>query len=141
MQLTTKSEYALLALIELAERSHGVPVSLKRIAQERSLPEPFLEQVFTALKGAGIVRAVRGARGGYLLTRPPDELTALDVVEAVEGPVRPTTCDAPACPSSGVCPAVPVWDRVTAAMREALASFTLSELVAHDCAHRVHTKG
>lgn len=141
MQLTTKSEYALLALIELAERSDGAPVSLKRIARERALPEPFLEQVFTALKGAGIVRAVRGARGGYLLTRSPDELTALDVVEAVEGPVRPTTCDAPACPTSGRCPAVPVWDRVTAAMRDALASFTISALVEHDLAHRAHAKG
>lgn len=141
MQLTTKSEYALLALIELAERSGGTPVSLKRIAAERKLPEPFLEQVFTALKGAGIVRAVRGARGGYLLARSPDDLTALDVVEAVEGPVRPTTCDAPVCPSSGMCPAVPVWDRVTAAMREALASFTLSRLVEHDRAQRTTGEG
>lgn len=136
MQITTKSEYALLALIELAEREDGQPVSLRQIAERRGLPEPFLEQVFTALKRAGLVRAVRGARGGFLLARPPAQVTALDVVEAVEGPVRPTTCDAPVCPASGECPAVPVWDRVTLAMREALAAFTLADLVDHDLAHR-----
>ncbi|GAV31870.1 predicted transcriptional regulator [Coriobacteriaceae bacterium EMTCatB1] len=136
MQITTKSEYALLALIELAESSDGAPVSLRRIAEVRGLPEPFLEQVFAALKRADIVRAVRGRRGGFQLARPAEQVTALDVVEAVEGPVRPTTCDAPVCPASGECPAVPVWDRVTKAMHDALASFTLAELVAHDHTHR-----
>jgi Rrf2 family protein len=137
VQITTKSEYALLALIELAESGDGRPVSLRRIAESRGLPEPFLEQVFTALKRDGIVQAVRGARGGFLLARPAEHVTALDIVEAVEGPVRPTTCDAPVCPVSGECPAMPVWDRVTAAMRDALASFTLAELADHD----MHRKG
>lgn len=136
MQITTKSEYALLALIELAGRGDGRPVSLRKIAEARNLPEAFLEQVFTALKRDGIVRSVRGARGGFLFARPPEEVTALDVVQAVEGPVSPTTCDAPACPASVGCPAVPVWDRVTAAMRDALASFTIASLAEHDGMHR-----
>jgi Rrf2 family protein len=126
MQLTAKSEYALLALIELAGRESTSPLSVRELAASRDLPVPYLEQLFSTLRRAGIVRSVRGAHGGYVLTRGAAEITVLEIVEALEGPIAPTACDGANCPSADCCGAVTVWSSVTDAMRDVLASFTLA---------------
>lgn len=131
MRLTTKSEYGLLAAIELASVFGGGPVSAREIAQRRDIPPRFLEQLFVALRRAGIVSAVRGAHGGFQLTRDPSEVTVLEVVEALEGPLESSVCDAAraaGCTRSGVCAAAPLWSRATSALREVFESTTLSEL-------------
>lgn len=141
MRLTVKSEYAVLALIDLA-RSGGdtpaaAPVSAREIAERQSIPSRFLEQVFASLRRAGIVDAVRGARGGFVLSRPAAAVTVLEVVEAVEGPLRPTVCESlrgDACVRTGICAAGGVWDRASRALKDVLGSATLADLASEQAA-------
>jgi len=129
MRLTAKSEYGLLALIDLAAARDNGPVSVRDLAARRDIPQAFLEQLLATLRRAGLVTAVRGARGGFTLMREPSEITALDVVEALEGPLSPTVCDADGmCGRGGMCAAEPVWNRVSASVREVLAGFDLATL-------------
>ena len=131
MRLTAKSEYGLLATIDLACHYGGGPVSAREIAERRSIPPRFLEQLFVSLRRAGLVAAVRGARGGFVLSRDPGEVTVLDVVEALEGPLASSLCDAErgeGCGMSASCAAAPVWVRATSALREVFAGTTLASL-------------
>ncbi len=132
MRLTAKSEYGLLATIDLACSYGEGPVSAREIAERRQIPPRFLEQLFVALRRGGIVSAVRGARGGFVLTREPDQITVLQVVEALEGPLETSVCDSEraggGCTRSGACAAAPVWSRATSALRDVFDSTSLAEL-------------
>jgi Rrf2 family protein len=131
MRLTAKSEYGLLAMIELACRWGDGPVSAREVAQRRAIPARFLEQLFVSLRRAELVAAVRGARGGFVLSRDPGQITTLEVVEALEGPLTASVCDSERgleCGNVGSCAAAPVWARATSALREVFASTTLAEL-------------
>jgi Rrf2 family protein len=131
MRLTAKSEYGLLATIDLACTYGTGPVSAREIAERRGIPPRFLEQLFVSLRRAGLVVAVRGARGGFELTRRPSDVSVLDVVEALEGPLQSSVCDQEresGCVKSGSCAAAPVWARATDALREVFASTTLASL-------------
>lgn len=85
MKITARAEYASLAILELALRFNSGQVQAKEIADRQQIPLKFLEQILIQLRNAGLVRSIRGASGGYLLARPPDEISLKDVVEAVEG--------------------------------------------------------
>lgn len=131
MRFSAKSEYALLALIDLAQRGSDALVSVREIAESQCIPARFLEQVFASLRRAGIVSAVRGAKGGYGLGRTADLITVLEIVEAVEGPLRPTLCDGTrdaTCPRGMSCAAGDVWERASDALREVFHSATLAEV-------------
>lgn len=131
MRLTAKSEYGLLAAIDLACTFGSGPVSAREVAERRNIPPRFLEQLFVALRRAGLVSAVRGARGGFALTREPHMITVLDVVEALEGPLTASVCDSErgvTCAQAGACAAAPVWARATAALRDVFATTTIAEL-------------
>lgn len=131
VRLTAKSEYGLLAMIELACRYGEGPASAREIAERRGIPARFLEQLFVALRRAELVTAVRGARGGFVLARDPRHVTTLDVVEALEGPLTASVCDTDRgleCGHAGACAAAPVWARATAALRDVFAATTLAEL-------------
>lgn len=131
MRLTAKSEYGLLAMIDLACRVDVGPVSAREISDRQGIPAKYLEQLFVGLRKAGLVGAVRGARGGFALERPASDITVLDVVEALEGSLRPTVCDggrAALCGRGDSCAASNVWDRATQAVREVLGSTTLESL-------------
>jgi Rrf2 family protein len=95
MNISAKSRYAVRALVELAERAEvdpARPVRLTDIAGGREIPLQFLEQLFSSLRRAGVLRSRRGASGGYFFARPPEDVTVLDVVEALDGLVTPATC-------------------------------------------------
>jgi Rrf2 family cysteine metabolism transcriptional repressor len=125
MRLTARSEYGLLALIDLACRCGHGPVSAREVAQRQRIPGKFLEQLFASLRKAGLVTAVRGAHGGFELSRPADDITVLNVVEALEGPLRPTLCGGEvACERGGACAAADVWGRATMALRDVFGSTT-----------------
>jgi Rrf2 family protein len=131
MRLTAKSEYGLLAMIELASRYGQGPASAREIAERRGIPARFLEQLFVALRRADLVSAVRGAHGGFVLTREPSQITVLQVVEALEGALTASVCDSERgleCGQAGACAAAPVWARATDALREVFASVDLAEL-------------
>lgn len=131
MRLTAKSEYGVLATIDLACHYGAGPVSAREIAERRGIPPRFLEQLFVLLRRAEIVTAVRGAHGGFALTRDPSQITILDVVEALEGPLQSSVCDQErdsGCHKSASCAAAPVWAQATSALRDVFAGTTLSAL-------------
>lgn len=129
MRLTAKSEYGLLALIDLACQGGAVPVSAREIAERQCIPTKYLEQLFVALRKAGLVTATRGAKGGFVLGRDAADITVLDIVEALEGPVAPTVCNVTApCARSPVCAAATVWNEATSALRAVFESTSLAQL-------------
>jgi Rrf2 family protein len=87
LSITTKSPYALSALVELHLHGDGAPVPLAELARRRDIPVQFLEQLFATLRRAGVLRSQRGVKGGYTLARPADQVTVLEVVELLDGPL------------------------------------------------------
>jgi Rrf2 family transcriptional regulator, cysteine metabolism repressor len=131
VRLTAKSEYGVLASIDLACNYGEGPVSAREIAERRGIPPRFLEQLFVSLRRAGIVSAVRGAHGGFVLTRQPSAISVLEVVEALEGPLTASVCDSErstGCAKSSCCAAAPLWARATTALRDVFAETTLATL-------------
>lgn len=92
MKLSAKTEYACLALLEMAQGYDcGEPLQIKRIADEQGIPSRFLVQILLQLKGASLVVSTRGAAGGYRLARPPREISIAEVIDVIEGDSRPET--------------------------------------------------
>jgi Rrf2 family protein len=128
VRLSARSEYGLLALIDLASAEGGRPLATRELAEGRGIPSAFLEQLLADLRRAGLVRATRGARGGFTLARSAEEITALDIVEALEGSIAPSVCAPDACGREAGCAAASVWGNVSESVRSALSEFTLSRL-------------
>ncbi len=87
ISITTKSPYALSALVELHRHGDSGPVPIAELARRREIPLQFLEQLFATLRRAGILRSQRGVKGGYLFARPSTEVTVLEIVELLDGPL------------------------------------------------------
>lgn len=130
MWVSTKAQYGMRALVEVA-LGGDEPTSLKTVAERQLLSQQYLEQIFAVLRRAGIVESVRGARGGYRVARPLDEIDSLEVVELLEGSVAPVSCivDAANCARVGRCSTEGLWRRVDAAVRQVLRSTSLADLV------------
>ena len=100
---------------------------MRDIAERTGLPQPYLEQILLALKGAGLVRSKRGVGGGYVLARPPDEITVAEILAAVDGPLTTLMGEHDHC--EGHCVLQEVWVGVSEEMGKILAGYTLAELV------------
>ncbi len=131
MWISTKAQYGMRALVEIA-LSGNEPVSLKTVAERQLISQPYLEQIVAVLRRAGYVEALRGAHGGYRVTRALDKIDALEIVELLEGSLAPVTCidDEETCERTGNCSTEGLWRRVDTAVREVLRSTTLADLVA-----------
>ncbi|MDP1793483.1 MAG: Rrf2 family transcriptional regulator [Acidimicrobiales bacterium] len=133
MKVSTRGDYASRALLSLALRENAGPTSVRDIAERTGLPQPYLEQILLALKGAGLVRSKRGVGGGYVLARTPAEITLGEIVAAVDGPIVAGDFGEPhtngACDHEGQCVLLGVWSDVGKHMRHLLDSFTLEQMV------------
>ncbi|HEV2811272.1 MAG TPA: Rrf2 family transcriptional regulator [Acidimicrobiales bacterium] len=136
MKVSTRGDYAARALLSLAlHQAQGrAPTSVRDIAERTGLPQPYLEQILLALKGAGLVRSKRGVGGGYVLARAPAEITLGEIVSAVDGPIVAGDFGRPhedgACDHEGQCVLLSMWADVGDHMRRHLDSFTLQDCVA-----------
>ena len=133
MRVTAKADYAVRAGAELAAAEDG-PVKGERLAEAQDIPLQFLEHILLELKHAGIVRARRGAKGGYWLARPADEVTIADIVRAVEGPIAHVQSAPPeSIEYRGNAEHLQaVWIAVRASLRTVLEEVTLADLVSGD---------
>jgi Rrf2 family protein len=131
MRVSAKADYAVRAAAELAAADEG-PVKGERLAEAQEIPLQFLEHILLELKHHGIVRARRGAKGGYWLARPAEEVTIADVVRAVEGPIADVQSTPPeAIEYRGNSEHLrEVWIAVRASLRSVLEEVTLANLVA-----------
>jgi len=113
MKISTKGRYALRLMLDVALHSHGAAVPLRDVAQRQEISDKYLEQIVTQLSRAGLVRSVRGAGGGYLLTREPEEYTVGEILRVLEGNLAPVSCvdqdDTCRCNRADRCVTVEVW--------------------------------
>ncbi|MHC4479531.1 MAG: RrF2 family transcriptional regulator [Planctomycetota bacterium] len=131
MKLSTRVRYGCRAMVDLALHQDGGPVALEVVAQDQQIPERYLAKIIQDLRRRGLIRSVRGAYGGYLLSRPASEISLLDVWEALEGPFVPVEClDNPnTCEMVGECVTREVWNKVREAIVDVLESENLAGLV------------
>lgn len=129
VELSCKSEYALLALLELSVHyASGEPLQIRQIAAQQNIPDRYLEQLLATLRRAGLVRSQRGARGGYLLTREPWKITLYEVVSCIEG--FDAQIDATKTPETTEGVVInDVWQEVRQAAESVLQKYTLQDLV------------
>jgi len=127
VKVSTRGDYAARALLSMALHGYDRPTSVKEIAERTGLPQPYLEQILLAVKGAGLARSKRGVGGGYVLARPPEEITLADIVAAADGPI--TTSFDSHDHREGHCALQDVWVKVSESMRAFLEGFTLADLV------------
>ncbi|NQY57138.1 MAG: Rrf2 family transcriptional regulator [Ilumatobacteraceae bacterium] len=135
MRISTRGDYACRALLSLAlHADEGGPTSVRDIADRTALPQPYLEQILLALKGAGLVRSKRGVGGGYVLARLPAEIKLSEIVSAVDGPITLGDFGQPhqdgACDHEGQCVLLQIWDLAGEHMRTYLDSYTLDQIAA-----------
>jgi Rrf2 family protein len=131
IRLTKAGEYGLRAVRYLVENGDEVRVSIGDISNEKNIPEPFLRKLFKPLVQQGIINSTRGVAGGVRLARKPEEITVLEVVEALEGPLALNECllDDAACEFLAECGMHDVWDEAQAAMAKVLRAKNLTHLV------------
>jgi Rrf2 family cysteine metabolism transcriptional repressor len=139
MMFSTKSEYGVRVMVELARQSGEEPIPLAEIAERGGLPLAYLEHLVARLRKAGLVDSRRGSRGGYLLARSPTEITMAEVVEALEGSIAPIECITEGADGSitcsretdpaHVCPTKLLWTRVRFSIVRTLQDTTLADLV------------
>lgn len=133
VRVSTKGDYACRALLSLALHSDEPgPTSVADIARRTGLPQPYLEQILLALKGAGLVRSKRGVGGGYVLARPTSEIRLSEIISAVDGPISLGDFGEPhqdgACNHEGQCVLLAIWKESGDLMRRHMEGFTLAEV-------------
>jgi Rrf2 family iron-sulfur cluster assembly transcriptional regulator len=141
MRLTSKARYAVMAMVDIGDEETGIPVSLSAISERQELPLPYLEQLFVKLRKNSLVKSVRGSSGGYVLGRSADQIRILDIIVAVNGPLKATRCDqksALGCQAAGRrCSVHDLWDELEAVVQRFLSQVTLADV----CAKRVSGLG
>lgn len=133
MQVSQKTQYALRAMFELAKCQGRGPVRISDIAQRQAIPPRFLEGILNQLRQAGLLRSIRGARGGYEMALDPSEVTVGDMMRVIEGPIVPTDClnqETPGeCPLYGSCAFLPMWRRAADALATIYNGTTFADLL------------
>ncbi len=131
MKISTKIRYGTRAMLELASHYGEGPIELKEIAKKENISLKYLEQVIIPLRSAGLVKSVRGSKGGYSLAKSPPEICLNDLVEILEGPVDLIEClrDPKACQRSSFCVTRDIWKEVSEAINRIFHSVTLEEMV------------
>jgi len=135
MKVSTKGDYGIRALIELAHHfGETRPTQSGEIAARQSIPESYLEQLLTTLRRAGFIRSVRGPQGGHALIRDPSELRVSEVIAALEGSILPIDCldEASPCSKGGGCAQRDMWQDVRSAILGVLENTTIGDLAERD---------
>jgi Rrf2 family protein len=130
LRISRKIDYGVRAMIYLVSIPRDAVVPFREIARQMDIPEDFLAKILKTLVDQGLVHSMRGPHGGYSLARPPDGITALDIIESVEGPVALNVCldDDDSCNHSGSCTMAPVWRLAQEKMLDVLRQTKLSDL-------------
>jgi len=132
MKLSTRGRYGVRAMLELALNNGKGPVPLRDLALRQEISAKYLEQLLIPLKGAGLVKSVRGARGGYQLAMEPAKISLYDIVRSLEGPLAPVECvqDATYCERVGGCTVHLVWGEMGRLLVDFLSHMSLADMVA-----------
>ena len=135
MKLSARERTGLRAMVEFARRHGEGPTALSEVARIQELPLPYLEQVVASLRRAGLLRSVRGAHGGYMLSNAPSSISVGDVFRAVEGCLMPLDCmraDGSTCAREPTCATRSVWEAVADRLRETFDNTSLADVLLGD---------
>jgi len=134
MQITRQADYAVRAVFYLASLGAGQKAATRKIAEVQHIPPSFLAKIISQLSVAGLLYTSRGARGGVSLAKPPEEITLLEVVEAIDGPIQLNECvvDDSACSFSEDCPMRPIWLEAQKDLVERLSKARFSQFIKQD---------
>ncbi len=133
MRLSTKSRYGVRALFDIAYHSEGLPTQIKEISHRQGITPRYLEQIFQKLKRAGIVKSIRGPKGGYYLSRKPEEIPLSEIIRAMEESIEPVFCAKPPkgrkkCRRESKCVAQLVWKEVGQRLNDYLNAVSLAQM-------------
>jgi len=130
MKLSTKGRYGTRAMLDLAIHYGEGPILLKDIAKRQQISERYLEQLVLSLKAGGLLKSVRGAKGGFILAKAPSEIKLIDIVQTLEGTICPVACvdDPNSCSRVDQCVTRDIWGELGQAITQVLDSKTLSDL-------------
>ncbi len=131
MRISTKGRYAVRLMLDLAVNSTGAPIRLKDVAKRQEISDKYLEQIIAVLNKAGFVRSIRGAMGGYVLTRSPEEYTVGEILRLTEGSLSPVECtdDPGLCVREAGCATAILWKKLADAVNEVVDHVTLEDLI------------
>ena len=131
MRLSTKGRYGTRAMLDLALNPNEGPVLLREIAKRQEVSEKYLEHSISALRKAGLVRSIRGARGGYVLAKSPSQIRLSEIMEVLEGSMAPVECvdDPQVCQRAQLCVTRDIWAEMKEAIDNILESITLQDMV------------
>lgn len=131
MKLSTKGRYGVKAMVDLAINYGNEPVSIKSISERQHISEYYLEQLFAPLRKAKLIKSIRGAQGGYILNKSPEDITVLDIMEVLEGPIEISDCveEENSCSNIGCCATRILWVRIKESLDEIMQSTTLKDMV------------
>ena len=121
-------------LVDLAQHRDCGFIALKDVAERQNVSKKYLEQIIPMLNKASVLRTERGAQGGYMLARTPDQYTIREILELTEGSLSPVSCvdeGAPACARSADCPTLPIWQGLSKVVRDYLDGITLQDILDH----------
>lgn len=129
MKLSTKGRYGVKAMVDLAIHYGDSPVSIKTISKRQNISEYYLEQLFSPLRKAGLIKSIRGAQGGYVLNKTPDEIKVSDVMYVLEGPIEIAECiDGVECNNVDCCATRLLWEKIKNSIDEVMESITLQDI-------------
>ena len=130
MKLSTKGRYGVKAMVDLAINYGGSPVSIKSISQRQNISEYYLEQLFSSLRKAKLIKSIRGAQGGYILNRQQEDITVSDIIEVLEGPIEISDClDGVTCNNVDCCATRLLWKKIKTSIDEVTNTVTLKDIV------------
>ena len=130
MKLSTKGRYGVKAMVDLAINYGEQPISIKSISERQSISEYYLEQLFSSLRHAKLIKSVRGAQGGYILNRLPEEITIYDVINVLEGPIEISDClEEGSCNKIDCCATRLLWKKIKNSIDSVTSSITLKDIV------------
>jgi len=131
MKLSTKSRYAVRALIDLITHYEGKPILIKDIAKRENISERYLENIFTQLRAGGILISMKGKNGGFLLAKDPKEITIYDIVKVIDGDIVLVECimNVLFCDKAPNCVTRELWKSLSEKIKEELQKYTLQDLV------------
>lgn len=131
MKISTKGQYALQMMLDLAINDTGEYITIKSIARRQNLSEKYLEQIINMLSRAKYVKSVRGAKGGYRLANPPKEYTIGMILRTIEGSLAPVNCieELEGCDHTESCLLCNVWKQINTAINDVIDNITLEDLV------------
>ena len=131
MMISTRGRYALRVMLDLAKDESGTYVPLDDIARREGMSEKYLESIIVSLSRAGLVKALRGKGGGYMLTRQPEEYPIGEILRLTEKTLAPVTCleSGAACPEADACPTSPLWQGLDRVIDDYLMAHSLADLM------------